>query len=48
MLLMPSAIILEEGKNLSMKNRACIVSVLGKEDALNFSSTEKELSFFFQ
>lgn len=47
MLLTPSANGLEQGKNLSVEHRACIVRVLGKEDDLDFGPAEKKLPFFF-
>lgn len=46
MLLVPSAISLEQGENFSMHSRACILSVVGKEDTLDFGLVE-ELPLFF-
>lgn len=47
MLLVPSAISLEQGKNLGMENKAYIVGVLGKENALDFGLAEKAAFLFF-
>lgn len=46
MLLVPSAISLEQGENFSMQSRAYIFSAVGKEDALDFGLVE-ELPLFF-